>query len=98
MPVLFSRALLESAFTGLCHSRRDFPANADIWHLGFHWKHEKERLYRQVNAGQYRFSPLQLIPTRDNGHRVLWSSPDALILKCLTRILTDMLPVHPLYC
>lgn len=95
MPALFSRALLESAFTGLCHSRRNFPANADIWHLRFHWHQEKARLHRQVNAGQYRFSPLQCITTRTGEQRVLWSSPDALILKCLTLILTDMLPVHP---
>ena len=95
MPVLFSRALPESAFTWLCRSRRHFPAGSDIWHLRFHQAHEKERLFRLTSAGQYRFSPLSVIHTRHNGSRVLWSSPDALILKCLTLILTDMLPVHP---
>jgi RNA-directed DNA polymerase len=94
MSDLFSTDLLEAAFTWLCHSRRRFPANADIWHLRHHWEAEKHRLHHQLNAGVYRLTPLQVVTTQHGESRALWSSPDALVLKCLTLLLTDVLPTH----
>ncbi|PHI30175.1 RNA-directed DNA polymerase [Budvicia aquatica] len=95
MSELFSHTLLESAFTWLCQTRKHFPANAGVWHLRFHWRVEKQRLYQQLNAGTYQLSPLQLVKTAQGDTRAIWSSPDALVLKCLTLLLTALLPVHP---
>ncbi|VFS47129.1 hypothetical protein [Budvicia aquatica] len=95
MSELFSHTRLESAFIWLCQTRKHFPANTDVWHLRFHWRVEKQRLYQQLNAGIYQLSPLQLVKTAQGDTRALWSSPDALVLKCLTLLLTPVLPVHP---
>jgi hypothetical protein len=34
---VFTEVTLDTAYSWLCKQRRNFPANADIWHLRFHW-------------------------------------------------------------
>jgi hypothetical protein len=33
---IFTPTTLDTAYSWLCKQRRNFPANADIWHLRFH--------------------------------------------------------------
>lgn len=94
-PPLFSSRDFDDAFTWLCASRKYFPADADIWHLRFHWTRERENLLSSVNRGEWCFSPLTVTRPRHGERRALWSSTDALIIKCIAQKLTDILPTHP---
>jgi len=76
--------------------RKNFPANADIWHFRFHKKVLLPILIEQLRSGTYQFSPLQII-TKTNGDSIaLWSSQDALVLKMLTLVCQSILPTHNL--
>lgn len=92
----FSTALISNAFTWLCRSRRHFPANADIWHLRFHWLTERSRILRALNRGTYRFSAMTLVTRADGSQVAVWSAPDALVIKCLSLLLVNVLPVSRL--
>lgn len=84
----------KQAYDWLCYQRRYVPANADVWHLRFHWQHEKERLWQQVISGQYQLTPMQRVETR-SGSVVMWSACDALVLKWLALCIVPSLPKHP---
>jgi hypothetical protein len=36
-PMPFTETKMDDAYAWLCHRRRRFPPNADVWHLRFHW-------------------------------------------------------------
>lgn len=57
------------AWRWLCTSRRNFPANADIWHLRFHRAAILPKLLAQLSVGEYRLSPMQRI-VRTDGEKV----------------------------
>ncbi|EAQ9101575.1 hypothetical protein DVZ67_24150 [Salmonella enterica subsp. enterica serovar Saintpaul] len=90
---VFSLSRINDAFVWLCRSRRRFPANADIWHLRFHWASERGRILKALHAGTYRFSPLSLVSRADGSQVAVWSSADALVIKCLSLYLENILPV-----
>ncbi|EDO1803200.1 hypothetical protein CT821_23020 [Salmonella enterica] len=92
-PTAFTLSHINTAYTWLCKSRRRFPANADIWHLRFHWNTERARILRSLHAGTYRFQPLSLVSRADGSQVAVWSSADALVIKCLTLYLENVLPV-----
>ncbi|ENT3637802.1 hypothetical protein ACFERN_000805 [Salmonella enterica] len=50
----------------LWHQRKHARPGADIWHLRFHWQTENERLWRQVQEGTYRLSPMQVYRRADD--------------------------------
>lgn len=92
----FTETHLKQAGQWLFEQRKDYPPNADIWHLRFHWKSESPIILDAINCGHYRFSPLQII-TKASGETIaLWSARDALVLKMLTGHLKSQLPVHAL--
>lgn len=84
----------QQAYDWLSYQRRYAPANADVWHLRFHWHKTKDALYQQVITGQYRLTPMQRFETRQ-GSVVMWSACDALVLKWLTVCIAPSLPKHP---
>ncbi|BBG67763.1 reverse transcriptase domain-containing protein [Serratia marcescens] len=92
----FTTQHIDTAYQWLIKQRQHYPDSADIWHLRFHWKHEREALLLAVNSGRYRFSPLQVIKKADGETLALWASRDALVLKMLTAVLAPVLPVHRL--
>ncbi|EEA7260294.1 hypothetical protein TM79_004846 [Salmonella enterica subsp. enterica] len=92
-PTAFTLSHINAAYTWLCKSRRRFPANADIWHLRFHRNTERARILRSLHAGTYRFQPLSLVSRADGSQVAVWSSADALVIKCLTLYLENVLPV-----
>ncbi|PIJ49293.1 hypothetical protein BL250_12720 [Erwinia sp. OLTSP20] len=87
---------IEYAYQWLIQARKQYPDHADIWHLRFHWQRERDIILSQLNRGEYRFSPLQIIKKASGETLALWSSRDALVLKMLTSLLETRLPVHPL--
>ena len=92
---LASDAILDTAYAWLCKRRRDYPANADIWSFRWRWPEEKDRIQAELSSGHFRFGLLDRISKRDGGDIDLWSARDALVLKALTMVLSDVLPVSP---
>ncbi|MFT6952795.1 MAG: hypothetical protein ACJAUL_003969 [Paraglaciecola sp.] len=71
--------------------RRNFPANADIWHVRFHWNTIRGELLQTLNKQDYTFMPLSVV-TKAGGETLhLWSSLDALVLKMLAMALSEAL-------
>jgi RNA-directed DNA polymerase len=75
---------------------RNVPANADIWHLHFHWNPIRGELLQTLNKQDYTFMPLSVVTKADGETLHLWSSQDALVLKMLAMALPDSLALSPL--
>ena len=82
---------LDSAYQWLCHQRKDYPPNADIWHFRFEWEKNKSRLLAEIVGDDYIFSPLKRLHKQDGQVIHLWSSQDALVLKALAEPLQSQL-------
>ena len=91
----FTETQLDTAFDWLCQRRRHFPANADVWHLRFHWAREQVHLVERLRQRRYQFSPLQVVQKADGEVIHLWSARDALVLKTLADMLVGVLPISP---
>lgn len=89
-----SDALIDDAYRWLCIQRRHFPTHADIWHLRFYWPTERARIKASLLYGTYRFEPMSRVTKASGEPVVVWSSADALVIKCLTLLLQAQLPVH----
>jgi RNA-directed DNA polymerase len=92
---VFTEATLDTAYSWLCKQRRNFPANADIWHLRFHWHTIRGELLQTLNKQDYTFMPLSVVTKADGESIHLWSSQDALVLKMLAMALPDALALSP---
>ena len=92
---LASDAVLYAAYAWLCHRRKAYPADADVWFFRRQWAMEKERLQADLHAGEYRFGLLDRITLADGSDIDLWSARDALVCKALAMMLADVLPFSP---
>jgi RNA-directed DNA polymerase len=90
-----SDAVLEEAFAWLCHRRKAYHPNADVWSFRRNWQVEKVRLKAALVSGGYRFDVLERIALKDGSSIDLWSSRDALVLKAMTLCLERTLPILP---
>ena len=95
MSLLACDAVLDAAYDWLCHRRRNYPPNADVWSFRRRWQNEKRRIQAVLLAGDYRFGLLDRITLVDGTDIDLWPSRDALVLKALSLALADVLPVSP---
>ena len=93
---VFTEVTLDTAYSWLCKQRRNFPANADIWHLRFHWHRVRQELLQTLNKQDYTFMPLSVVTKADGESIHLWSSQDALVLNMLAMALPDALALSPL--
>jgi hypothetical protein len=93
---VFTETTLDTAYSCLCKQRANFPANADIWHLRFHWLSARHELLQSLNKQDYTFMPLSVVTKADGETLHLWSSQDALVLKMLAMALPDALALSPL--
>jgi RNA-directed DNA polymerase len=93
---VFTEVTLDTAYSWLCKQRRNFPANADIWHLRFHWYRVRQELLQTLNKQDYTFMPLNVVTKADGETLHLWSSQDALVLKMLAMALPTALALSPL--
>ena len=90
---LASDAVLDRAYAWLCEQQRRWPDAADVWSFRRDWAVEKARLRAELRGGCFRFG-LQERVTRGNGEEIdLWSARDALVLKALAEVLSDLLPI-----
>jgi RNA-directed DNA polymerase len=93
---VFTETTLDTAYSWLCKQRRNFPANADIWHLRFHWHTIRGELLQTLNRQDYTFMPLSVVTKADGETLHLWSSQGALVLKMLAMALPDALALSSL--
>ena len=94
LTTFLSDTTIDAAYSWLCKNRKHYPPNSDIWDLRFHWDKEREEIKQTLSLGCYQFKPLQLITKNDNTTIALWGSKDALVIKMLTMVLAEHLPVH----
>ena len=66
-----SDAVLDAAYSWLCHRRRGYPADADVWSFRRDWPEQKRRIQADLSAGRYRFGLLDRI-TLASGDVVSW--------------------------
>jgi RNA-directed DNA polymerase len=88
-------SVLDQAYRWLCQQRRDYPPDADVWDVRFHWPAERIRLEADLRAGRYRFGPLSVFTKADGEVLHLWSARDALVLKALTLVVGPRLLLSP---
>jgi RNA-directed DNA polymerase len=94
---IFNSTSLDTAYRWLCKQRRNFPVNADIWRLRFHWHTIRGELLQSLHKLDYAFMPLSVVTKADGETLHLWSSQDALVLKMLAMALPDALALS-LHC
>lgn len=92
----YYQAHWEVARQWLYRQRSHAPANADIWHLRFHWSRLHASVWEQVINGQYRLSPMQVYHPRlrPEAAQAQWSACDALVLKWVSLIVGPRLPMQ----
>jgi hypothetical protein len=90
-----TEAVLDTAFAWLCHQRRAWPPDADVWRFRQRWSEEKTRLREALLGGTYEVELLSRV-TLQNGEEVdLWSARDAVVMKALALVLPQHLPLSP---
>jgi RNA-directed DNA polymerase len=47
-------SVLDQAYCWPCRQGRDYPPDADVWHLRFHWDVERVRLEAELRPGRFR--------------------------------------------
>jgi RNA-directed DNA polymerase len=90
MEQIASDEILVDAFDWLCHQRRDYSHNNDVWEIRRHWEAIKPQLQNELLAGTYHLSPQQEIRL-ENDTLEMWSALDSLVLKAVSIILTRYL-------
>lgn len=95
LAAIASDAVLDGAYSWLCHRRRNYPADADVCSFRRDWPVQEGRIQIELSAGRFRLGLLDRI-TLANGDEIdLWSARDALVLKALAMVLPGCLPVSP---
>ncbi len=90
---VFSEGALATAHAWLIERRKTYPPSSDIWSFRRGWKEEKACLRQQLVGGRYRFDVLDRVRRSDGDEMDLWSSRDALVVKCLALVLARCLPL-----
>jgi len=80
-------AVLNEAYQWLCHRRKAYSHNDDVWEVRQRWEEIKPKLRRELLAGGYRFSPQRRIHCA-NEDLDIWSALDSLVLKAVAIVLT----------
>ena len=93
--LMASDDILGEAYAWLCHRRRDYPANADIWSFRRNWDTEHKRLKGDLLTNSFRFDALERVGLKDGSMVDVWTSRDALVLKAMNICLAQVLPVSP---
>ena len=85
---IFSEKFIQKAFEKVCHKRREYSCNNDIWELRFNWNDQKFKILEELNAGTYKFDTVKEVIIDDQIYEI-WASSDAVVLEALTTLLKD---------
>ncbi len=91
--VLVADDLLDQAFDWLCHRRKDWPPEADVWRFRRDWSAEKARIQEELLAGNYEIGLLTRATLQNQEEVDLWSARDAVVMKALSLVLPQYLPL-----
>ena len=87
----FTPEAIDVAYVWLCKQRKNFPPDADVWHVRYHWNTIRCDLFKQLRKQTYQLSPLPRVTKSDGTTIHLWSSLDAIVLKILSTVLRETL-------
>jgi len=90
---LISDEVLDRAYEWPCRARRDYPASADIWNFRRNWTNARNLIKQAIATDRFRFGVLDRIVKLDGSEIELWTARDALVLKALSIVLGQVLPV-----
>lgn len=90
-----SESVIGQAYSWLCHQRKNYPPNADIWDFRYHWKTNRKNLIATLRSGRYQFTPQQRITLANGSIIHLWSAKDSLVLKAMAMVLGPHWPISP---
>jgi hypothetical protein len=90
---VMAEEVIESGFAWLCEQRKHYPVMADIWRFRHNWTDEKASLRADLVMGSYQIGLLTRVTLRHREEVDLWSARDALVMKCLTLVLTEKLSI-----
>jgi hypothetical protein len=88
--------ILDTAYNWLCKRRQDWASSADVWRFQKDWSEEKDKLRQELFAGGYEIGLLDRVAIyRDGEHEEIdiWSARDALVMKALSLVLPQYLPL-----
>ena len=86
-----SSSNLKKAFEWLCKKRKNYSPFADVWELRYRWNHKMPPIQKSILSGTYVFDALRQHRLPDGSIRYIWSATDALVLRSITKVLTDFL-------
>ena len=86
-----SSTTLDQAFAWLAHKRVDAHFNNPFWQVSSRWSSIRARLRRQLQAGEYHFSPLSQMRLNHDHWVSSWDPVDAIVLKAVSMVLTPLL-------
>jgi len=84
-----AECLFDEAYAWLCKSRRNHPANADIWDFRFKWHKDKPAILSAFLHGNFRLDTQRRIALNSNDEIDVYKSDDALVIKILTRLIEN---------
>jgi len=93
MEQVASNANLAEAFDWLCHQRKEYSHNNDVWDIRRNWEDIKPQLQHDLLAGTYHLSSQQEIRLEDKKLEI-WTALDSLVLKAIAIVLTKHLKPH----
>jgi hypothetical protein len=56
MDEVASIEVLQLAYQWLCRQRKNYPHNADVWHVRWRWEEIRPQLQERLLAGAYRLA------------------------------------------
>lgn len=89
----FSEESFATAYAWLIDRRKAYPPSSDVWSFRRRWNQEKASVRQQLAEGRYRFDVQDRVRRSDDDEMDLWSSRDALVVKCLALVLARYLPM-----
>lgn len=81
---------IDQAYEWLCHRRKHYHFNNDVWHLRIHWQRTRARLIRLMKTGAYAFDWVRVVRTPER-RSVQWQAQDVLVLKTISLWMEEQL-------
>ena len=82
---------LDAAYEWLCHRRKDYPDDADVWSLRFNWPDEKARIQHDLLTECYQFEPLSVVANQAGETLHIWSAREQLAKRVKERFILNLL-------
>ena len=85
---IFTNKIIQAAFEKVCHRRKEYGPNSDIWDLRHNWDTRKRDILDGLNDGAYKFDAVREILI-DGEIYEIWAAEDAVVIEALTMLLKD---------